>query len=297
MADRDLALERLERRLVEDLGHQAHVLVDQDLAAVADRDAGGLLPAVLQRVETEVGQLGDFFAGGPDAEDAAGVLGSGVLGIEVVGEASISAGHALKCRVSATRMLAVIRDPAHSERMNSTRSRSRRTIAAPAARHLRPAGRRRRASALSGESDVVAVEAAEVPSEARNEVRHVDAHGLPYQTPNEVVEFEQDRRIAWKTTGLNGLVGGRIWRYELEAGRRRHARHGDLGRLAGQAEVPDKRAPAGGDAASDDAVARPSRRAAGEAVLTRHCFGRSQNTKKTAMITRGMPTAIAPTTG
>ncbi len=40
--------------------------------------------------------------------------------------------------------------------------------------------------------------------------------GVGYKTSNEVVEFEQDRRIAWKTTGLKGLIGGRIWRYELE---------------------------------------------------------------------------------
>lgn len=40
--------------------------------------------------------------------------------------------------------------------------------------------------------------------------------GLPYKTVNEVVEFEPDRRIAWRTTGLKGLVGGRVWRYELE---------------------------------------------------------------------------------
>jgi uncharacterized protein YndB with AHSA1/START domain len=40
--------------------------------------------------------------------------------------------------------------------------------------------------------------------------------GLGYRTSNTVVEFEQDRRIAWQTTGLKGLVGGRIWRYELE---------------------------------------------------------------------------------
>lgn len=40
---------------------------------------------------------------------------------------------------------------------------------------------------------------------------------LPYRTTNTVVEFEPDRRIAWKTTmGPLGLVGGRIWRYELE---------------------------------------------------------------------------------
>jgi len=40
---------------------------------------------------------------------------------------------------------------------------------------------------------------------------------LPYRTTNTVVEFEADRRIAWKTTmGPLGLIGGRIWRYELE---------------------------------------------------------------------------------
>ena len=39
--------------------------------------------------------------------------------------------------------------------------------------------------------------------------------GLPYQTTNEVIELEPDRRIAWQTTMLGGLVGGRIWRYEF----------------------------------------------------------------------------------
>ena len=39
--------------------------------------------------------------------------------------------------------------------------------------------------------------------------------GLPYRTTNTVVEFEPDRRIAWQTRLLGGLVGGRIWRYEL----------------------------------------------------------------------------------
>ncbi len=44
---------------------------------------------------------------------------------------------------------------------------------------------------------------------------------LPYRTTNTVIEFEADRRIAWKTTmGPLGLIGGRIWRYELEPGRR-----------------------------------------------------------------------------
>jgi uncharacterized protein YndB with AHSA1/START domain len=39
--------------------------------------------------------------------------------------------------------------------------------------------------------------------------------GLPYRTTNTVIEFEPDRRIAWRTTLVGGLVGGRIWRYEL----------------------------------------------------------------------------------
>lgn len=42
--------------------------------------------------------------------------------------------------------------------------------------------------------------------------------GIPYGTVNEVVEFEESRRIAWQTqgTGIVRLFGGRIWRYELE---------------------------------------------------------------------------------
>jgi uncharacterized protein YndB with AHSA1/START domain len=43
--------------------------------------------------------------------------------------------------------------------------------------------------------------------------------GLPYSMSNTVVEFEQDRRIAWKAV-LSGFLGrylgGRIWRYEFE---------------------------------------------------------------------------------
>jgi uncharacterized protein YndB with AHSA1/START domain len=39
---------------------------------------------------------------------------------------------------------------------------------------------------------------------------------LPYRTTNTVIEFEPDRLIAWQTrTGPLGLIGGRIWRYEL----------------------------------------------------------------------------------
>lgn len=48
----------------------------------------------------------------------------------------------------------------------------------------------------------------------------MDMHlGAAYSTLNTVVEFEQDRRIAWQTTAtgfLAKVIGGRIWRYVLE---------------------------------------------------------------------------------
>ena len=43
--------------------------------------------------------------------------------------------------------------------------------------------------------------------------------GVPYTMSNTVIEFEQDRRIAWQTRfsgPLGRFLGGRVWRYELE---------------------------------------------------------------------------------
>lgn len=44
--------------------------------------------------------------------------------------------------------------------------------------------------------------------------------GVPYSMTNTVVEYEENRRIAWQPRVdyplLRRLVGGRIWRYELE---------------------------------------------------------------------------------
>lgn len=43
--------------------------------------------------------------------------------------------------------------------------------------------------------------------------------GVPYSMVNTIVEYEEDRRIAWQTRGpgpVGRRVGGRIWRYELE---------------------------------------------------------------------------------
>jgi carbon monoxide dehydrogenase subunit G len=43
--------------------------------------------------------------------------------------------------------------------------------------------------------------------------------GIGYTMINTVVEFDENRRIAWQTRGagrIGGMFGGRIWRYELE---------------------------------------------------------------------------------
>lgn len=43
--------------------------------------------------------------------------------------------------------------------------------------------------------------------------------GLPYSMVSTIIEFEDNRRIAWRTTGPTRIgrhVGGRVWRYQLE---------------------------------------------------------------------------------
>jgi uncharacterized protein YndB with AHSA1/START domain len=43
--------------------------------------------------------------------------------------------------------------------------------------------------------------------------------GVGYSMSNTVIEFDENRRIAWQTRGSGSLgskFGGRIWRYELE---------------------------------------------------------------------------------
>ena len=71
MPDRRAPGQGLQLALVEDLGDEAHVAHGEHAPAVADGDAGALLPAVLERVEREVGEAGDVAAGRVDAEDAA----------------------------------------------------------------------------------------------------------------------------------------------------------------------------------------------------------------------------------
>jgi hypothetical protein len=48
---------------------------------------------MLQGIQPEIREFGDFFTRGPDTEDAAGILGAEVVGVEVMGELSVSASH------------------------------------------------------------------------------------------------------------------------------------------------------------------------------------------------------------
>ncbi len=98
VTDRDMTLERTERGLVEDLGHQAHVLEDEDLGAVADRDSRGFLAPMLEGVEPEVRELCDLFARSPDTEDATRVLGAFLAGEQIVIESTVTTWHGSECR-------------------------------------------------------------------------------------------------------------------------------------------------------------------------------------------------------
>ena len=63
----------LEPLPAEDVGHPAHRLLHVEVMPVGGGDAGRLLPAVLQRVEPEIGDVGGLGVV-PDAEEAALVV-------------------------------------------------------------------------------------------------------------------------------------------------------------------------------------------------------------------------------
>ncbi|GAB3945575.1 hypothetical protein GCM10028828_16060 [Corynebacterium tapiri] len=71
MADGYIALQGSEHRLVENLGNQSGFLEHHDAVAIAHRDSGAFLTAVLQSEESKVGELGYFLAWGPDSENSA----------------------------------------------------------------------------------------------------------------------------------------------------------------------------------------------------------------------------------
>ena len=65
----------LQDGLLEHLGHQPHVLVDDQARTVGDRYAGRFLTAVLQGEEGEEGQAGDIHLRGVDGEHPAFIMG------------------------------------------------------------------------------------------------------------------------------------------------------------------------------------------------------------------------------
>ena len=79
----------------------------------------------------------------------------------------------------------------------------------------------RRHAEIDGSGDVVetrgtAPERLHLGSEFGMSMKHV----VPYAMKSRVIEYDENRRIAWQTVpvypGSGLLVGGRIWRYELE---------------------------------------------------------------------------------
>src|SRR5215831_1725525 len=73
MSDRQLPRECRQRRAAEDVGYVAHGASQSHGVAIGRGDAGALLPAMLKRIETEIGHVGRFGMT-EDAEDAAFVL-------------------------------------------------------------------------------------------------------------------------------------------------------------------------------------------------------------------------------
>ena len=71
VADRQVPLEGGQRRLVEDLADQAHLLVDEHAAPVGDGHAGRLLATVLEGVEPVEDEVGDLLPRSPHPEDPA----------------------------------------------------------------------------------------------------------------------------------------------------------------------------------------------------------------------------------
>ena len=129
-----------------------------DAAAVADRDAGRLLAAVLQRVEREVGQPRDVAVGRVDAEDAAHQRGhrlrdgGGVRGLGGGRDATsmrASAAGDPRCGPSAGDGADAARRPAAASRAASSAGRARRR---PRPTRPRRTASRRRGRPRSGSS-------------------------------------------------------------------------------------------------------------------------------------------------
>ena len=127
--------ERAELLLVEDLVDEPELAQGHDVPADVGRgDAGGLLPAVLQRVEREVGELGDLVLGirGVDPEDTALVPGPVAIGevghraVERSGGGGVRGARAGRsCRRHSQRVLRARRSAAPQLAVGRRRSRRR----------------------------------------------------------------------------------------------------------------------------------------------------------------------------
>jgi len=76
VSDGDVPAQRGDLFLTKDLADQTHLTVQEELPAIDDRDAGTLLPAMLQSEEAEIGDTGNILSGSVDAKDATRLMGT-----------------------------------------------------------------------------------------------------------------------------------------------------------------------------------------------------------------------------
>ena len=95
-----------------------------------------------------------------------------------------------------------------------------RFIAAPPEKIFELVADANRHSEIDGSGSVVAAKGTPQRLELGSRFGMSMKIGLPYSMVSTVIEYEENRRIAWQTKPayplLDRLVGGRIWRYELE---------------------------------------------------------------------------------
>ena len=85
--------QRGQRRLVEDLRDEAHLLVHDNPVPVADGDAGRFLAPVLQGLQAVVRELRDVLARRPDSEDSAAVARRSIKRIKIMRETAVWLNH------------------------------------------------------------------------------------------------------------------------------------------------------------------------------------------------------------
>ena len=99
--------------------------------------------------------------------------------------------------------------------MNGNTVSAERVIAAPASRIFALLSDAAAHPSFDGSGTVRALRGTSEPLGLGSRFGMSMKRGLPYSTVNTVVMFEPDAVIAWRTTALGGLIGGRTWKYEL----------------------------------------------------------------------------------